>query len=130
MVSGMIRILFGLGKPHPLRGEYGTQYHFSIISLMIPMAAVGSSLATSVSKVIPDLYITVSYVLILSFVLAYNIYRLIMIVKKEAGKAPTDEAAKGTSTQGTASFDVTQKDKVPEASEKGNNNLEIEVTKP
>lgn len=97
---------------------------------MIPMAAVGSSLATSVSKVIPDLYITVSYVLILSFVLAYNIYRLIMIVKKEAGKAPTDEAAKGTSTQGTASFDVTQKDKVPEASEKGNNNLEIEVTKP
>lgn len=91
------------------------------------MAAVGSTLATAVSKVVPDLYITISYVLILSFVLAYNIYRLVMIVKKEAAKAPTEATSKDSTPQSTAAIDGTPDQKAPDATEKGQKSLTVEV---
>lgn len=85
MVSSFVRLFTGIGKPSPARAPYGTPFHFNIMSLMIPMTTVGASVATVVNKVIPDLYLTVLFLLILSCVQAYNIWRLVNIIKRENG---------------------------------------------
>lgn len=83
MVSSFVRLFTGIGKPSPAREPHGTPFHFNIMSLMIPMTTVGASVATVVNKVIPSLYLTVLYVVILSCVQTYNVWRLRNIIKKE-----------------------------------------------
>ena len=94
MVSSLVRLFTGIGKPHPERTPHGTPFHFNIMSLMIPMTTVGASIATVVDQVIPALYLTIAYVLILSCVQAYNIWRLFNIIKKENTCEPTPEESK------------------------------------
>jgi len=83
VISSIIRIATGLGHPHPLKGKNGTLFHFSIISLMIPMNALGAALATVVNRIIPDLVIVIVYAVILIGVLIFNLHRLYGIYKKE-----------------------------------------------
>lgn len=83
----------GLGKPHPIRDKHGTLYHFHITSLMVPMISLGATLATLVSKVIPDLYIVIIYGVILTAVFLYNLKRLVAIIKRETSpKIEVEEA--------------------------------------
>lgn len=87
VISCVIRIITGIGKPHPHRGCHGTLYHFAIVSMMIPMCSLGSTLATLISRVIPDLFIVIAYFVILLGVFLFNLGRLVTIVKKEKGVA-------------------------------------------
>lgn len=99
VVSSIFRIATGLGKPHPLRGQHGTLFHFSIISMMIPMNALAAALASLINRVVPDLYIIIAYALILTGVLAFNLYRLRHIYIKETN--PVASAAKPTEVNST-----------------------------
>jgi len=82
-ISSILRIVSGLGKPHPLKGPHGTLFHFQVLSLLIPMISLGAAMATLVSRVMPDLYIVVLYVVIMTGVLIFNLDRLKVIIKKE-----------------------------------------------
>lgn len=55
---------------------------------MIPCISLGATLATLVSRVVPDLYIVVIYFVILTGVLIFNLDRLKDIIKKETGLKP------------------------------------------
>lgn len=83
MISGLITILTGLGKPHPTKGPHGTLFHFQIISLMIPMCSLGAAMAALISRVVPDLWIVIIYVIVLIGVFIYSLRRLQRIYKKE-----------------------------------------------
>ena len=83
VIAAIIRVLSGLGKPHPIRDKHGTLYHFHNVSLMVPMISLGATLATLVSRVIPDFYIVIIYAVILVAVVLYNMKRLIAIIKRE-----------------------------------------------
>lgn len=61
----MIRLFWGMNLPHPVRDPHGTLLHFPIISLMLPGCTLGATMATLVSKVVPDLYIVIYYVVIM-----------------------------------------------------------------
>jgi len=83
VISSIIRISTGLGKPHPERKTHGTLFHFNVISMIIPAAALASALATVINRVIPDLVIVILYAVVLTGVFVYNIMRFITVVKKE-----------------------------------------------
>lgn len=93
VISSIFRIATGLGKPHPLRGRHGTLFHFSTISMMIPMNALAAALASLINRVVPDLYIIIIYGIILVGVQAFNLNRLRHIYIKETTK-PADSGAK------------------------------------
>lgn len=83
VISSIIRISTGIGKPHPERKTHGTLYHFNVISMIIPAAALASALATLINRVIPDLVLVILYAVVMLGVFSYNFMRFITVVKKE-----------------------------------------------
>lgn len=64
--------------------------------MMFPMISIGSTLASVVSKALPDVFITIFYAIIMTGLLVFNIFRLVALIRKEmtpAAAKPTEAAA-------------------------------------
>jgi uncharacterized membrane protein YfcA len=81
--GGIFRLAMDAHRKHPVRKTHGTLLDFSILTMMLPMITIGSSLASVVSRTVPDFYIIVFYAIFLVGILAFNIWRLLGMVKKE-----------------------------------------------
>jgi hypothetical protein len=98
--AGIARLVMDAGKSHPLRPK-GILLDFGILTMMFPMISIGSALATVVSRLMPDVYITIFYAIIMVGILVFNIFRLIALVRKETKAAaykPPEAAAAATPT--------------------------------
>jgi hypothetical protein len=80
--AGLTRLVMDAGKSHPLRKQ-GILLDYAILTMMLPFITVGSTLASVVSRLMPDIYITIFYAIIMTAILVFNIFRLISLVRKE-----------------------------------------------
>lgn len=81
--AGIARLAMDAGKSHPLRPK-GILLDYSIVTMMLPMITLGSALATVVSRLMPDIYITIFYAIIMVGILIFNIFRMLALIRKEA----------------------------------------------
>ena len=78
------RVIIEGSRPHPLRKTHGTPLDYSKLNIMIPLICVGSTFASIISRLIPDVLITILYAVVMSSILGFNIFRLKKLIAKEA----------------------------------------------
>jgi hypothetical protein len=86
MFAAIVRLAMDGKNPHPLRKK-GTLVDYSIVTMMFPMITVGAAISSFVSPVVPDVYITIGYAVIVFGIMIFSIFRLIALIKKESALA-------------------------------------------
>ena len=84
--AGIVRLAMDAGKSHPLRPK-GILLDYAIVTMMLPMITLGSALATVVIRLMPDIYITIAYAIIMVGIMLFNVFRLVALMRKEANAA-------------------------------------------
>jgi hypothetical protein len=82
MSAGIVRLAMDAQKSHPLR-PHGILLDYPIVTMMLPMITLGSALATVVTRLMPDIIITIAYAIIMAGILVFNVLRLVALVRKE-----------------------------------------------
>jgi len=81
-VSGFIRYLMNLGKPHPLKAPHGLLVDYDIGILMLPVIFLGVVVGSAFQKQAPVLLLLVSYVLLMVGIVSMNCAKIFQLVKE------------------------------------------------
>lgn len=104
--AGIARLAMDGNKTHPLRKTHGILLDYSMLTMMLPMITLGSALATLVARIMPDFYIVLCYAIIMIGILAFNLWRLSHLIKKEKYLAPALPARPTEQKEGGARLEI------------------------
>lgn len=82
-LSSFLRYFVNSTRPHPLKKGKGILVDYDLAIIMIPLIIMGSSFGALFNNLLPNIYINISYIVLMGLTNCLGIFNLISVRKKE-----------------------------------------------